>query len=214
MASSGSTAPVSVVPAAATISHGRRPAARSAAIACVQGVGPHPVAIVDRDLADPRLAQARDAERLFEAVVGLRRSGRPRPRRSRRPCRPWASRAVTIAVRLAMLPPEAMLPPAVGGVAHQVGHPSDQQVLHPDRARAGEEDPRVLVADRGQVVAERRVVDPAAGDVGEVAARGRVAARAGPRPAPAAPITASIGMPCSRDRRVEQARSPCPSVSS
>ena len=31
------------------------------------------------------------------------------------PFSPWASRAVAIAVRLAMLPPEAMLPPAAAG---------------------------------------------------------------------------------------------------
>src|SRR6185295_18542051 len=36
-----------------------------------QGLGAHPEALVDRDRADPRLAEPRDAEGLLEAVVGL-----------------------------------------------------------------------------------------------------------------------------------------------
>ena len=72
MASSGSTAPVSVVPAAAMISQGlspgrgrRRSPASSASgrIRKRSSIG---------DVTDLRLAQARDAERLLEAVMGLR----------------------------------------------------------------------------------------------------------------------------------------------
>ena len=115
-----------------------------------------------------------------------------------------ASRAVAIAVSVAMLPPEAMLPGRRRGIAHQVGHPADQEVLHPDRARPGEEDPRVLVADGGEEIADRGVVEPAARDVRQV--RGRRRASAGTDHVPLQQADRPLERnPLLRDRRLEQA---------
>ena len=66
------------------------------------------------------------------------------------------------------------VPAGCGGIPDQIGHPPDQQVLHPHRAGAAEEDARVLVGDGGQEIAQRRVIQAAARDVGEVGGRRRV----------------------------------------
>ena len=209
MASSGSTAPVSVVPAAAMTSHGLRPRPRSAAdrllparrAACGSA---RPSA---RGGAAPRPARRCGAP--SRCSDGPGRSDRRRRRRSPAPVSPWASRAVAMADRVAMLPPDAMCAARRRRIAHQVGHPADQHVLHPHRTGAGEEDARVLVADRGEVVAERGVVEPAARDVGEVAARRGVGSRAGPRRAPGARWPPRSG--CRAPRSASgAARCPCP----
>ena len=163
-------------PADATTSHGRSPWARSAAIICASGVGPHPVGRVHRHPADRRLRHARDPERLVDAVVRLAgeiHRGGPIV---------GAPEAVGIAGggdRREVGDAAAGGDVARGarGIAYQVGDPTDQQVLHPHRPRAGEENPRVLVADRRQIVAQRGVIDASPGDIGEVPARGGVAAR-------------------------------------
>ena len=80
-------------------------------------------------------------------------------------------------------------------------------------ARAGEEDARVLVADRRQEVAQRGVVEAAAGDVGEVAARGGMLPRAARRRCSSSSMTVSIGMPCSEIGASSRPR-PLSSVSS
>ena len=81
----------------------------------LEGLGTHAEALVDRDVAHLRLAQSRDPERLLEAVVRLRGQVDHRRRVVGRLAGRGASRAVAIAARLAMLPPDAMLPPAAAG---------------------------------------------------------------------------------------------------
>ena len=140
-----------------------------------QRVRPHAEAVVHRHVAHRRLAQARDAERLLDAVMGL--GGQV----DHRACVVGSLEAV----RLARGDDRGERGDAAArgdvarrgrGVAHEIGHPAHQQVLHPHRPGAGEEDARVLVAHGRQEVAERRVVEAAARDVGEVAGRGRIAA--------------------------------------
>src|SRR5580704_7990706 len=64
-----------------------------------------------------------------------------------------------------------------GRISQQVGHPAEQHILHANCAGAREKDPRILVGDRRQVIAERRRVDAAAGNIGEVSSRGRMPTR-------------------------------------
>ena len=77
-------------------------------------IGAHAKALVERDVADHHVGQAREPQRLLDAVVRLRGEVDDSRRHvcAETPC---ASRAVAIATRFAMLPPEAMLPPALAG---------------------------------------------------------------------------------------------------
>jgi hypothetical protein len=91
------------------------------------------------------------------------------------------------------------------GIAHQVGHPADQEVLHPNRARPGEEDPRVLVADGSEEIADRRVVEPATRDIRQVGRRRR--ASAGTDHVPLEQLDRALERnPLLGDRSLEQAR--------
>ena len=133
-----------------------------------QRLGAHAEALVDRDGADLRLPQAGDVEGLLEAVMRLAGQVDDRGgvvggleamgiagRGDRRQAGDAASGCDVAA--------------GCGGIADEIGHPAEQQVLHPDRSRTVEEDGRVFVADSGQIVAQRCRVDGTARDVGQMA---------------------------------------------
>ena len=96
-----------------------------------------------------------------------------------------------------------------GRIPHEIRYPPDQHVLHSRGAGPGEEDTRVLVADRGEEVADRGVVEAAARDIGHVPGRGRVGARAA-RPHARAGLSRARGGCRARRWAPPAGRRPCP----
>ena len=140
-------------------------------------IGAHPPAVVERDVADLAFGQARDAQRLVDAVVGLARqvddaSGHV----GRADADGVASRDDSLEVRDARA--GGQIAARRVGVADEPGHPPHERPLHERRGGSAGLDARVSVANVGEEIAERRRKEAPARDVRELPAGGLVDTRA------------------------------------
>ena len=136
---------------------------------------------VHRDIAAHGFAHSRHAQRLVQTLVDVRRGvydgvlevpGTEPRRFTRRYDRDQARDR----------PPRREVAVCGLGKPDELSHPVEDQILHFDRSRAREAHAGVLVRHRGEVVGERRSVDPAAGDVGQMSGMRGQEPRAHDRP--------------------------------
>ena len=166
ISASGSTEPVSMVPAEATTSHGPDALREIPLDRSLQRGDRHPA--VDRrwrPAACGARASPGDMQRLVDAMMGeaghVDRAAAVRVTRlraRRRSPSDWPG-----------CRPRSACPRCVRRIADHLGEPGGAGIFQPDRAGAGRGEARIFVRDRGEEIAERRMEQAAARNIGHEA---------------------------------------------
>ncbi len=139
----------------------------------LESVGPHTVPVVEIDVPCNACPQSGDAERFAHAVVHLPRHVDDRPieiaglESMRVSCRDDSG-------QIGDAPAGCNTTCGAFGIAHHVGHPAEQHVLHANRTRRSIEDPGVSVGHRREIVGGSRRENAASWDISDMSARSRI----------------------------------------